>query len=139
MYISMAASYVDDRLRAASRFMDTSANQTPLQKNVEALGAKIGVLAIIVCIVVPLSENHRLPLTMNQHHPSPKPQRGTNKRKRYISILPVLSYPFTMSQEHTQVQQAQQAPWICSMLFCSLCISKGLAEPAGPGYALGPW
>merc|ERR1712107_272122 len=31
---------------------DTSANQTPLQKNVQALGAKIGVLAIVVCVVV---------------------------------------------------------------------------------------
>lgn len=31
---------------------DTSASQTPLQKNLEKLGAKIGVLAIIVCIVV---------------------------------------------------------------------------------------
>eukprot|EP00933_Yihiella_yeosuensis_P079485 TRINITY_DN9222_c0_g1_i1.p1 TRINITY_DN9222_c0_g1~~TRINITY_DN9222_c0_g1_i1.p1 ORF type:complete len:1097 (+),score=293.97 TRINITY_DN9222_c0_g1_i1:94-3384(+) len=31
---------------------DTSANQTPLQKNLEQLGARIGVLAIVVCIVV---------------------------------------------------------------------------------------
>lgn len=31
---------------------DTSANGTPLQKNVESLGAKIGVLAIIVCVGV---------------------------------------------------------------------------------------
>eukprot|EP00930_Biecheleria_cincta_P074787 TRINITY_DN619_c0_g1_i1.p1 TRINITY_DN619_c0_g1~~TRINITY_DN619_c0_g1_i1.p1 ORF type:complete len:1076 (-),score=245.14 TRINITY_DN619_c0_g1_i1:204-3431(-) len=31
---------------------DTSASQTPLQKNLEKLGAKIGVLAILVCVVV---------------------------------------------------------------------------------------
>merc|ERR1712232_1420663 len=31
---------------------DTSANQTPLQKNVQALGAKIGILAIVVCVCV---------------------------------------------------------------------------------------
>jgi len=31
---------------------DTSANQTPLQKNVQSLGVKIGVLAIVVCILV---------------------------------------------------------------------------------------
>ena len=31
---------------------DTSANQTPLQRNLEALGAKIGILAIIVCVLV---------------------------------------------------------------------------------------
>mmetsp|Transcript_24846 Transcript_24846/g.59001 ORF Transcript_24846/g.59001 Transcript_24846/m.59001 type:complete len:1056 (+) Transcript_24846:77-3244(+) len=31
---------------------DTSANQTPLQRNLEQLGAKIGVLAIVVCVVV---------------------------------------------------------------------------------------
>jgi magnesium-transporting ATPase (P-type) len=31
---------------------DTSGSQTPLQKNVQTLGAKIGVLAIVVCILV---------------------------------------------------------------------------------------
>jgi len=31
---------------------DTSANQTPLQRNLEQLGAKIGILAIVVCIAV---------------------------------------------------------------------------------------
>ncbi|CAE7250441.1 unnamed protein product [Symbiodinium natans] len=31
---------------------DTSANQTPLQRNLEQLGAKIGILAIVVCVVV---------------------------------------------------------------------------------------
>mmetsp|Transcript_78591 Transcript_78591/g.138536 ORF Transcript_78591/g.138536 Transcript_78591/m.138536 type:complete len:1060 (-) Transcript_78591:296-3475(-) len=31
---------------------DISANQTPLQKNLEKLGARIGVLAIVVCILV---------------------------------------------------------------------------------------
>jgi len=33
-------------------FPDTSANQTPLQLNLEKLGARIGVLAIVVCIVI---------------------------------------------------------------------------------------
>ncbi|CAE7531926.1 unnamed protein product, partial [Symbiodinium sp. KB8] len=31
---------------------DTSANQTPLQRNLEQLGAKIGILAIVVCVAV---------------------------------------------------------------------------------------
>eukprot|EP00931_Biecheleriopsis_adriatica_P083561 TRINITY_DN5716_c0_g1_i1.p1 TRINITY_DN5716_c0_g1~~TRINITY_DN5716_c0_g1_i1.p1 ORF type:complete len:1073 (-),score=268.36 TRINITY_DN5716_c0_g1_i1:190-3408(-) len=31
---------------------DTSANQTPLQRNLETLGAKIGVLAIVICVIV---------------------------------------------------------------------------------------
>lgn len=31
---------------------DTSANQTPLQRNLEQLGAKIGILAIVVCVLV---------------------------------------------------------------------------------------
>jgi len=31
---------------------DTSASQTPLQKNLEKLGARIGVLAIVVCVLV---------------------------------------------------------------------------------------
>lgn len=31
-------------------FPDTSANQTPLQQNLNKLGARIGVLAIIICI-----------------------------------------------------------------------------------------
>eukprot|EP00931_Biecheleriopsis_adriatica_P083340 TRINITY_DN5691_c0_g1_i4.p1 TRINITY_DN5691_c0_g1~~TRINITY_DN5691_c0_g1_i4.p1 ORF type:complete len:1094 (+),score=257.66 TRINITY_DN5691_c0_g1_i4:80-3361(+) len=33
-------------------FPDTSANMTPLQLNLEKLGARIGVLAIVVCIVI---------------------------------------------------------------------------------------
>eukprot|EP00931_Biecheleriopsis_adriatica_P083339 TRINITY_DN5691_c0_g1_i3.p1 TRINITY_DN5691_c0_g1~~TRINITY_DN5691_c0_g1_i3.p1 ORF type:complete len:1094 (+),score=262.48 TRINITY_DN5691_c0_g1_i3:82-3363(+) len=33
-------------------FPDTSANQTPLQLNLEKLGARIGILAIVVCIVI---------------------------------------------------------------------------------------
>lgn len=33
-------------------FPDMSASQTPLQKNVQALGSKIGILAIVVCVFV---------------------------------------------------------------------------------------
>mmetsp|Transcript_18620 Transcript_18620/g.32600 ORF Transcript_18620/g.32600 Transcript_18620/m.32600 type:complete len:1078 (-) Transcript_18620:96-3329(-) len=33
-------------------FPDTSANQTPLQKNLEKLGARIGILAIVICIFI---------------------------------------------------------------------------------------
>merc|ERR1719230_1306082 len=40
------------KIRMCSCLPDTSDNQTPLQKNVEKLGARIGVGAVILCFVI---------------------------------------------------------------------------------------
>merc|ERR1719230_207245 len=40
------------KIRMCSCLPDTSDNQTPLQKNVEKLGARIGVAAVVLCVVI---------------------------------------------------------------------------------------